>query len=297
MKIFLSIVFILLAVFGLRAQQDPLYAQYFNNPLLINPAFAGSNERLFAGLAYRTQWSGLEGSPVTYNVNVHTSLMDNRVGAGIVLVQDKIGEFKTTQYGGAFSYRIKLKQSTFSFGMQAGMVQYATNANDIQSLNPDPLFVPFSNTEFNAGAGVLLKSDRYAVGVSVPHFLANTVVQGDQEVQLYGQNFYIYGTYLFNLNERLAFKPSSLLRMTQGSPLSADVNLNMVINSLYTAGVFTRNMNTYGMLLQLVIKNARVSYVFELPGKGSSLNFNTHEVGVALSLDVLSSHNHINNGF
>ena len=33
------------------AQQDPLYSQYFNNPMLINPAFAGSNDRLYAGLA------------------------------------------------------------------------------------------------------------------------------------------------------------------------------------------------------------------------------------------------------
>ncbi|MCA6500789.1 MAG: PorP/SprF family type IX secretion system membrane protein, partial [Chitinophagaceae bacterium] len=78
------------------AQQDPLYSQYFNNPMLINPAFAGSMERLYAGLAYRSQWSGIEGSPATFNFNSHIALADNRVGAGLVVVQDKIGNIKNT---------------------------------------------------------------------------------------------------------------------------------------------------------------------------------------------------------
>lgn len=296
LKVVFALVFFLMALPGLRAQQDPLYAQYFNNPLLINPAFAGSNERLFAGVAYRAQWTGLEGSPVTYNFNVHSSFMNNKVGAGIIMVQDKIGEFKTTQYGGAFSYRMKLNEFTFSFGMQAGLVQYVSSGNDIQAFNPDPLFAPFSNTDFNAGAGVLIKSERLAFGVSVPHFLANMVTQGGQVVALYDQNYYIYGSYLLDLNEHLAFKPSTLLRATKGTPLSADLNLNITINTLYTAGIFTRNMNTYGLLLQLVVKNVRFSYVFELPGKGSALNFNTHEVGLAFSLDVSSSHDHFDTG-
>jgi hypothetical protein len=74
------------------------------------------------------------------------------------------------------------------------------------------------------------------------------------------------------------------------------VNLNLTLNSLYTAGLFTRNLNTYGVLLQMVFKNARLSYVFELPGKRSALSFNTHELGLAFSLSVLRSHNRIDTG-
>jgi type IX secretion system PorP/SprF family membrane protein len=191
---------------------------------------------------------------------------------------------------------MRLNDFDFSFGMQAGVVQYVTSGDEVQMFNPDPLFAPFSTTTFNAGAGALLKGERLSIGVSVPQFLANTVMQGGQKVSLYDQNFYIYGSYLLNLNEHLAFKPSTLLRATHGTPLSADVNFNMTINNSYTGGIFTRNMNTYGLLLQFVIQNARFSYVFELPGKGSALNFNTHEVGIAFSLDVSSSHDHFNAG-
>jgi hypothetical protein len=71
----------------------------------------------------------------------------------------------------------------------------------------------------------------------------------------------------------------------------------LVFNRLYTAGVFTRKLNTYGVLLQAVMSNYRLGYIFEVPGKGSALNFNTHEISLALSLAVLKSHNQYATGF
>jgi type IX secretion system PorP/SprF family membrane protein len=50
-----------------QAQIDPLYAQYISNPMLINPAYAGLNNNLNAGITYRKQWAGFDGSPATYN--------------------------------------------------------------------------------------------------------------------------------------------------------------------------------------------------------------------------------------
>ncbi|NOT74404.1 MAG: type IX secretion system membrane protein PorP/SprF [Cyclobacteriaceae bacterium] len=290
MKILLPVIIICLFITESFAQQDPLYAQYFNNPMLINPAVAGSNERLFVGLGYRKQWSGLDGSPTTFNFNSHMALANDKLGAGLIVVQDKFGEFKTTQYGAALSYKIKLTHSTFSFGMQAGVVQYSTNLEGLNVLNPDKLFAPFSEMKFNTGVGLLLKNERYTVGLSVPQLLKNSVSQGGTDIKVQGQNFYLYGDYLFFLSEDIEFKPSTLLRMTDGSPLSVDLNLNLTFNRLYTAGVFTRNANTYGVLVQMIMKNVRLGYVFELPGKSSALNFNTHEVSLALSLGVLKSH-------
>ncbi len=281
-----------------HAQQDPLYSQYFNNPMLINPAFAGSNERLYAGVAYRSQWAGIDGGPVTFNLNSHIALMNNKVGVGMLAVQDQLGDIKNTQYGGVFSYRIKLSNSTFSFGMQAGVTRYATDPNAVKVMNnPDPAFYQFTETKFNTGAGVLLQNERYTLSLSVPRMLASSVSQGGQSIQVYSQNFYLYGSYIFYVSERIQFKPSTLLRATAGTQVSADVNANFIFNKFYTAGVFTRKLNTYGLLLQMVTTKYRLGYVFELPGKGSALNYNTHEVSLSLSLDVLKSHNHSSTDF
>lgn len=280
------------------AQQDPLYSQYFNNPMLINPAFAGSMDRMYLGLAYRSQWSGIDGGPATFNFNGHIALADNKVGAGLIVVQDKIGNLKNSFYGGSASYRIQLKNnSAFSFGMQMGMVQYASNNDGLNIQNPDPLFAPFTETKFNTGVGVLLKGDRYSVGLSVPQLLANSTSLGGQEIKVYSQNYYLFGSYVFNLSERIEFKPSTLLRFTSGSSPAVDVNANFTFNKLYTAGFLFRNLNTAGLLLQGTMKNARLGYVFEIPLKGSALNFNTHEISLAFSLDVLTNHNHSQTGF
>jgi type IX secretion system PorP/SprF family membrane protein len=284
-----------------NAQQDPLYSQYFNNPMLINPAFAGSMDRLFLGVAYRSQWSGVDGGPASFNFNGHIALADNKVGAGLVVVQDKIGNIKNNFYGGSASYRIKFTNSTFFFGMQVGAVQYSSNQDGLNIQNPDSRFATFTDTKFNTGVGVLLKGDRYSIGLSVPQLLANstTVGQGSQlsEIKVYSQNYYLFGSYVFNISERIEFKPSTLLRFTSGATPAVDLNANFTFNKLYTAGLVVRNLNTTGLLLQGIMKNARLGYVFELPLKGSALNFNTHEISLALSLDVLSNHNHSSTGY
>ncbi len=290
MKSLILFAVVVMLAFDLPAQQDPLYAQYFNNPILINPAFAGSAQRLIVSASYRNQWSGITGGPTTFNMNTHMSIVDNKVGVGAIVSVDKLGESKTTQYGGVFSYKIPLSTyASLSFGMQAGIIQYETNMEGVHVLNPDPLFAPYSAKQFNTGAGVLLKNDRYLIGLSVPHLLPVSVAQ---DHTVLAQNLYLFGSYSFHLSERVELRPSTLLRMAAGTPISADLNLNVIYSKLYTAGLFVRNLNTVGVLAQVVVKKLRVGYVFELPGKESALNFNTHEISLALSLDVLAAHNH-----
>ena len=45
-----TLVWICLCAGRVCAQQDPIYAQYQNNPLVINPAFTAINEKFNAGL-------------------------------------------------------------------------------------------------------------------------------------------------------------------------------------------------------------------------------------------------------
>lgn len=298
MKKLVFLVSILASSISLSAQQDPLYSQYFNNPMLINPAFAGSNERLYAGVAFRSQWAGVDGGPTTFNFNSHIALAANKVGVGLILLQDQLGDIKSTQYGTAFSYRIKLQNTNFYFGMQTGFTRFATDPNAVKVLNnPDPAFNQFTETKFNTGVGVLMQNERYTISLSVPRILNSEVSQGGQNIKVYNQNFYLYGAYSFYVDPRVQFKPSVLLRAIPGAPFSADVNANFIFNKLYTAGLFTRKLNTYGVLLQAVMSNYRLGYVFELPGKGSALNFNTHEISLSLSLNVLHAHNHSTTGF
>ena len=52
-----------------RAQLNPLSAQYFNNPYLVNPAMAGASGgiRVYGGI--RQQWTRISGTPASRSRN------------------------------------------------------------------------------------------------------------------------------------------------------------------------------------------------------------------------------------
>jgi type IX secretion system PorP/SprF family membrane protein len=283
---------------NLAAQQDPLYSQYLNNPMVLNPAYAGINDNLNLSVAYRHQWAGFDGNPTTFNFNGHISLLENRLGAGLLVVRDQIGSVANTEIQAAFAYKLKLDDKILSFGMQAGMVNFRSNVDKINPFDQnDPVFLANENvTKPNVGAGMILRSDRYLLGLSVPRLLGTTIdvtdSNGSQELELYKQHFYFFGSYVIFLNENIRLKPATLLRAVGGSPLSVDLNFNLVLNERHSAGLFTRNFNSYGIILQTNFSDKyRLGYTFELPTNRSvGTQFNTHELFLGMKLSVFDFH-------
>ncbi len=276
------------------AQQDPLYSQYLNNPMVINPAYAGINNNLNASISYRNQWAGFDGHPTTINFNSHIALVNNKVGAGILLVQDKLGNVSNTEFQAAFSYKLQLDKSVLSFGMQAGFINFRNNFSQLNLTDPaDPAFTQNENlTKPNIGAGVILKSEKYFIGLSVPRLMSTTISNGGQDFQLYDQHYYLFGAYIFFINQHLRFKPSALIKGVKNSPLSVDLNLNVIFEEKYTAGLFTRNFNTYGLILQAKLSNKfKFGYTFEIPTNNSvGTRYNTNELFLGIAVGILNSH-------
>ena len=52
------------AVYG----QDPVYSQYYNSPILMNPAFAGNTRGALVSTTYRNQWPSINNAYTTYSV-------------------------------------------------------------------------------------------------------------------------------------------------------------------------------------------------------------------------------------
>lgn len=264
------------------------------NPLLINPAYAGLNNNFNAMLGYRTQWVGLEGKPTTVNVSAHSSLMDNKLGVGMLIVQDRIGNISNTETNFTVSYKLKFKEQVFSFGMQAGLQNYRTDFSELNIFDPgDNAFIGGERgTRVNIGAGAILKSEKYFIGLSVPRLMPSTFENGGQEFELYNQHYYLAGSYVHYLTSKIRLKPSLLLRGVKGAPASVDLAFNLNLNAIHTAGLFTRNFNTYGFLVQTIAKEKfRFGYVFELPTNQSvGNNFTTHEISLGVLLSVFSFH-------
>ncbi|HEY0742176.1 MAG TPA: type IX secretion system membrane protein PorP/SprF [Chryseosolibacter sp.] len=292
--LFLVVVVVLLTASRASAQLDPLYAQYFNTPILINPAFTGMHNRWVSSAGYRGQWTGLEGAPNTMNFNSHISLRNNTLGAGIMFLSDRIGENRNKEFNALMSYRIELNEGVLSFGMQAGMMQFSSNSAGVVLRDPsDPKFATFNEFKFNTGAGLVYQTDKYMFGLSVPRLLNNDITLGTTTIQVYDRHYYVIGSYTLPISARLKMVPTVLLKATKANPISADINANIVIDDIYTAGICTRNLNSFGLTCTMRVKNYRFGYIFEVPGSNPGTAFTTHEVTMALGIPIFNYHEKI----
>lgn len=120
------------------------YSQYFNSPLLINPANTGFNPDYDyrAGLNYRTQWASV-GTPFkTMGVWADAKLFANRfengwMGIGGTIIKDAAGSGQLTATGASLSlawHQMLGYNSLLSAGFSAGVTSKRV---DIAKLNFD----------------------------------------------------------------------------------------------------------------------------------------------------------------
>jgi type IX secretion system PorP/SprF family membrane protein len=295
MKKVYGFLFLLLVISlgAVKAQQDPLYSQYLTNPLIFNPAYAGLNNAFNASFSYRNQWAGFDGSPTTMNANSHLSLVDNKVGAGLLILQDKMGITKTTEIHALAAYKLELeKEMTLSFGMQFGLVGFRNDYTEL-NVDPDPAFAQNERaSKPNVGVGTILKGNKFLVGLSIPRMLKSKFSTGGQDFELYNQHYYLFGSYVHYLGTRLRLKPSILFRGVKGAPISTDLNFNINIDTKYTAGIYSRNFKAYGLLLQgWFFEKYRFGYTFEVPtNKSVGASFTSHEITIGIKTSILNIH-------
>jgi type IX secretion system PorP/SprF family membrane protein len=194
-----------------------------------------------------------------------------------------------------FIYGYHLPLSTdlkLSFGLQGGLINYQTDYSDVTFNPADGKFVNQSEWKPNLGTGLILRSEKFMVGLSVPKLLKTTTVIEEYSTSLYNQHAYALAAYVFQLSYRIKVKPWVMVRMVSGAPVSLDYAASLKVDDSYSLGLFTRNLNTFGTFAQINLgDNIRFAYAFELPtGKSVGTQFTTHEVTLGVRFGLLNFH-------
>lgn len=243
-NVFISLIALVAALLPLksRAQQSIVYSQYIFNGLLINPAYAGSHVQLSASLSYRNQWINFDGAPATATFGIHSAFKKEKVGLGLMLTSDKIGSYSNTGVFGSYAFIIKTPSGgVLSLGVQGGFNNYKANYDDLTTkVSNDPLFNGYFN-EFrpNFGGGIFYYNKKIFAGFSVPVILKGQEFLKKSFEQLTTPRFYYLhagGTFPIDRMEKVKFNPSILVRVQDGTPLGADLNLNVVFYDLISLG-------------------------------------------------------------
>ena len=206
---------------SLYAQHDNLYSQYMFNGLLVNPAYAGSNEVLNATFVNRNQWVGFDGAPRTSTFSLHTPLKNKKINVGITFTNDCYGITTQNKINAIYAYRLFFKKSSLSFGLQVGVDFIKNNWNLIQTTTPnDQVFTSqFSQqTVPQTGFGIYYKAQKFYAGISSPDLLSIGTPS-----TLY-KSALLTGGYLFDVSENVKIKPFVLVKYIRNSPVEVDLN-------------------------------------------------------------------------
>lgn len=124
--------------------QDFHFSQYNENPLLLNPAMAGSTNVMRVSAVYRDQWSSVSTPFKSYGISFESRFKasnwdqadpkrtmifkksKNRMAGGITIYNDKAGDSKMGTLSTNLTYAMFFplnKNSTLSLGLQGGFVQ------------------------------------------------------------------------------------------------------------------------------------------------------------------------------
>lgn len=204
------------------AQQDPMFTKYMFNSLAYNPAYAGSHEYMSVRLLYRNQWWNQSGGPETQTFTIH-SPMNEKIGLGLSLINDKIGVTGSTTANLSYAYRLLLGPGKLSLGLQAGITNWRADWNELKYRDPREVDIAFTDIDEkqwlpNFGAGVFYYSKLWYAGFSVPKLLQNDLRNGGNEVdvtesaKLYRHYYISAGAAIPLSGDDLIFKPSFLIK-------------------------------------------------------------------------------------
>ena len=261
------------------AQQAPQFTQYLYNPVSINPAFAGSTERFSAILMHRSQWSGFDGAPSTQIFSAHSPLPNDKVGLGLSLVSDGLGEERFHYLYGDFSYTLRVSRTVrLALGIKAGFTHYSLSPGLLGSpgIQSDPYFSSYTDSwSPNMGVGGLLHGEGWHLAISAPQLFQVDFIENPGNDTAYRvmerPNLYITGGYGIDLTRFVELKPTTMLIISKGSPISIDVGTNVTFYDRLMLGINYR-INSYDAIGGLgsfrLGKRMTMGYAYEIPISG-----------------------------
>ncbi len=286
-KNILILVLILSSLLGF-SQQDAQFTQYMYNTSNINPAYAGSREVLSIFALHRTQWVGLDGAPITNNININTPIGSN-IGVGLGIVNDRIGVSDENNISADFSYTIQASDNyKLAFGLKASANILNIAFDKLSYAVADPSFETNINNKIapNIGAGVYFYSDNTYIGLSVPNFLEtrhydrNSTINSAKVTAQERMHYYFIAGHVFDLSENLQFKPSLLTKIVQGAPLQIDASANFMINEKFILGAAYRWTAAASLMAGFQINQSwLIGYGFDLETtRLKAYNSGSHEI-------------------
>ncbi len=289
--------------FSARAQEPPVYSQFFINPYIYNPAYAGIDGQTVISAMYRQQWVGLRGAPTISHVTFHTPL-EGGIGVGAFAFNENQSALTASGIKGTVSYLANFdRKHWIRFGLSLGAGSSSLNLDEVD--NPsDPAFASIVDRGFYAlgDFGMTYHSGNFNFGVSLPSLFRGNIITRDSFAPIDFKptdNLFLKTNYHVGfLNDNYVWEPHVLYRFSSRNANQLEVaNVIHVLHHIWFGASYRQvgDSFTEGNIVALfgikVKEKLAIGYAFELGDtEVNSFTGNTHEIHIGFHLSSKKEH-------
>ena len=277
-----AFIFLLLPSVG-QAQQFFNYNQYKNNITPFNPAYSLLDKNGSLGTSLKKQWTGIQGAPSTFIFNSSFPIEPIGSAAGVFVLNDQLAVESMTEVDAFFAKSVELSDGDYlGVSLNAGVKRYSADYSSLDANDP-----AFRNNvrenNVNIGFGVMLYSDNYYVGVSVPESNITSLGQASSKDNNYFRSHFNFSgaCLLGNYAQNFRFKPAFLAVYTKGEPFVANLSGVLYIKNTFGIGGNYRSNKEMAGLISIVLSSFKFGYSYQLSvARGFSSTFSNaiHEI-------------------
>lgn len=276
------------------AQYDVSFAHYFDLQTSFNPAAAGKNTLLNATACYAMDLAGYEHNPQTAYVAAdmpfHGIGIQN--GAGLMLMNDKIGLFTHKRINAQYAYRHKMAGGLLAIGVQGGMLSESFDGSKLDLETPND--EAFSSSEVTGNSldlavGLYYNRKNWYAGVSAQHINSPLVKLGETNELKVDATYYLTGGCDFKMrNPYLSVATSALIRSDLNG-YRGDVTARLIYNhdgKMMYGGLGYSPTNSATVYIGGRFQGIVAGYSYEIYTNGIGIGNGSHELFVGYQTDI-----------
>jgi len=295
--IILIITFFTLGSDAAYGQWDAQISQYWRIKNYYNPSAIGQTNMIESTLLHRQQWVGMTNAPATslVSINMPVQFLGKEHGVGIIVMNDKVGEFSNTSTLGQYAYKFKFKKNRhLSIGIQAGMMSIDFDASKIRIPesdyhDPSDPAIPSAggDKKLDAGIGISWVTPSYYIGASVTHLWEPSFELYDNTSSSVARGYYVMGGYNIKLsNPLIELQPSAFFK-SDAVTYQIDVTAKIEYNKMFSGGMSWRKDDGFVFLLGVKIKNIEAGYSYDLStSEIAKVSNGSHELFLKYSIPL-----------
>lgn len=263
----------------LFGQQDPQYTLYMLNPIVYNPALAGTANFYQIRLNSRFQWVGFKDAPITNSVSAYGPHSKKDMGFGGTVVMDNTGPTTRTGINGVYGYNISVqKDLRVSFGLNLGLIQYKVDGTNIKTygqlvesntyIDPSLAGTVYSTLIPDASAGVYVWNSQYYGGFSALHllnFFSKDAQRNVKAVDILSTTYYLMGGMMKQINREWTIEPTLIAKKVVPAPFQFEISAKAIYKNMLFGGLAFRTQDAVSVVLGYTHdKKYHFAYAFDL---------------------------------